>query len=379
VNVITVTSDRLQALGLVRATLLVDETRVRTNIQRFVDRAHASGVLLRPHFKTHQSAVVGDWIRQAGIERATVSSLGQAEYFCGHGWLDLTLAVGANPREAAEYDRLAACCDLGLCFDDPRAVVAVAGALDHQVGAWIELDPGYGRTGVPWHDGARLVELARAMAAAPGLEYRGLLAHAGHSYAAAGPAAAALVYTETLGRLQSARSALVEAGLPAGSLSAGDTPGFAAVDDWSGLDEARPGNFVFHDLMQLSVGACTEQDLACAVACPVIGVYPERGECVVHAGAVHLSKEHLATEQGPCFGRLLTLDEAGFGSLVPGWRLTGLSQEHGIVTAPEAGALADLQPGDLMLVAPVHSCLACEQFGAYRDLKGNEIGRYRRC
>jgi D-serine deaminase-like pyridoxal phosphate-dependent protein len=58
-----------------------------------------------------------------------------------------------------------------------------------------------------------------------------------------------------------------------------------------------------------------------------------------------------------------------------------LSQEHATVRATDQHArrtLARLAPGDLLLVAPVHSCLACEQFGSYRTCGGETLTRYRR-
>jgi len=381
VSDLAATSRRLAGLGLRRTTLLVDRRRAVANIDRFAARARSSGVVLRPHFKTHQSAGVAAWFRAAGIDRATVSSVGQAAYFADHGWDDLTLAMPANPREVADYAALAARVRLGLLVDHERTVDALASGLDRPVRVWIDIDPGYGRTGVGWHDGERLVAIARRVTATAQLEYAGLLTHAGQSYAARSANAAAAVFDVVRQRLRSARATLVAAGLPGGRLSAGDTPGFAATVDWSGLDEARPGNFVFYDLMQLVAGICTASDLACAVACPVVGVYPHRREAVVHAGAVHLSRECLAHGGQAEYGRLLALADDGFGNLLPGWSLTGLSQEHGILTAqgePATAQLAALAPGDLVLVAPVHACLTCEQFGSYRTVEGDELLRFRR-
>jgi D-serine deaminase-like pyridoxal phosphate-dependent protein len=216
----------------------------------------------------------------------------------------------------------------------------------------------------------------RQIATADGLTYRGLLTHAGQSYGAA-PAEAARVFTATRDQLDGLRAGLAAAGLPGGELSAGDTPGFAAVRDWSGLDEARPGNFVFYDLMQLATGACGPEDLACAVAAPVIGVYPERAEIVVHAGAVHLSKDALTDTDGHAvYGRLLTMTAAGFGPLADGGVVTSLSQEHGVISLPQQRDAEDFSPGDLVLVAPVHSCLTCEQYSGYLTPAGERLARY---
>ena len=375
------TSRRLQELDLQRATLLVDRRRAEANINRFVERAGAAGVSLRPHFKTHQSAAVAQWFRSAGVTRATVSSLGQATYFADHGWSDLTLAIGANPLEVANYSNLAARISLGLTVDSSETVARLSAGLVSEVRISLEIDVGDGRAGIPWHQMRRLADLAEQVTGADNLELVGLLAHAGQTYDAADPGEAAAVFHTTREHLQDCRRELTRAGFSGLLISAGDTPGFATVTDWTGLDEARPGNFVFHDLMQLVAGACTEAGLACAVGCPVISVHPERGEVVVHAGAVHLSMERLTDLHGDCFGCLMSLEEGGFGSLLADWSLTKLSQEHGVVTARGAAAneqLRQLRPGDLALVAPVHSCLTCEQFASYRTLDGEVLARYSR-
>jgi D-serine deaminase-like pyridoxal phosphate-dependent protein len=135
--------------------------------------------------------------------------------------------------------------------------------------------------------------------------------------------------------------------------------------------------------MQLRAGVCRPEDLACAVAAPVIAVHPERDEAVVHAGAVHLAKERLpdASTGGESYGGLMALDAGGFATLLPGWSLARLSQEHGVLRArtPAARAdLASLRPGDLVLVAPVHACLTCEQFASYLTTTGQILPRYRR-
>lgn len=373
------TSRRLRDLGLQRATLLVDRRRAGANLARFATRARAGEVVLRPHFKTHQSAAVAEWFRQVGVTRAAVSSVGMAGYFADHGWTDLTLAIGANPLEMREYDELAGRIELGLTIDAPATLSALVSGLRQPVTIWIEIDTGHGRGGVRWDDSSALIDLVRCVVQAGAVTLGGLLTHGGHSYASDSQAAAATTFATVRRRLQASRATLREAGLPSGILSAGDTPGFAASEDWSGLDEARPGNFVFFDLMQLAAGVCTQADLACAVACPVIGVYPERHEALVHAGAVHLSLESLPSDRS--HGRLLGIDGDGFATLLEGWSVGALSQEHGRLVALTDTArreLADLQPGDLVLIAPVHACLTCEQFDRYWTLDGQELPRYRR-
>ncbi|MEN8007934.1 MAG: alanine racemase, partial [Candidatus Krumholzibacteriota bacterium] len=231
------------------------------------------------------------------------------------------------------------------------AARAIAG-LD--VDVWIKVDTGYGRTGVRWDESDRLLEILVTVD-----NPVGLLTHAGHSYAVRDGDGLPELFTETAQRLTSARDA---ADRPELKLSLGDTPCCSAVADFTGVDEIRPGNFVFYDLMQLQIGSCSENQIAAAAVCPVVGIYPERNQVVVHGGVVHLSKESLEIDGRRIYGRLGTLDlppgghSAGLGEVFAAAPVVSLSQEHGIIEAP-GSICRELAIGDLVVVWPVHSCL----------------------
>jgi D-serine deaminase-like pyridoxal phosphate-dependent protein len=149
------------------------------------------------------------------------------------------------------------------------------------------------------------------------------------------------------------------------------------VTDLTGLDEIRPGCFVFGDLQQYQLGACRAADLALAVACPVAGVYPEREQLIIHGGAVHFSRDRLVAPTGQeLFGYLTYLNEHGWGPPDEENVLISLSQEHGVIQA-SGELLASIQPGQLILVLPVHACLTGDLFPSYRTLTGQTIARRR--
>ena len=61
--------------------LLIDSNKVRENLEGMVLKAKESNTELRPHFKTHQSKIIGSWFKESGVKAITVSSLKMAEYF----------------------------------------------------------------------------------------------------------------------------------------------------------------------------------------------------------------------------------------------------------------------------------------------------------
>ncbi len=354
------TSTILQQKGITHPTVVLDKGRAQANIRSMVKKARQAGAIFRPHFKTHQSAVVGRWFHDAGVRHIAVSSLAMAEQFADLGWRDITLALLFNPLEMERAMQLAQYLGqrggrLGLLVDSPYTAGIIAEGFETPTDIWLKVDTGYGRTGISWDDEEKLtntLEACRELAVPAGL-----LTHSGHSYHARGAEAVTKIYEETVTRLTSARDCTGRAGL---LLSVGDTPCCSIVDDLSACDEIRPGNFVFNDLMQLEIGSCGAADLASATVCPVVGVYPERRQIVIHGGAVHLSKESLA---GPIYGCLGTVTENGIDEVLRQAPLVSLSQEHGVVefSHDDFRAMAgDLKPGDLVLVWPVHSCLNCD-------------------
>jgi D-serine deaminase-like pyridoxal phosphate-dependent protein len=341
-----------------RPTLVVDRARAERNIERMAAKAAASGVRFRPHFKTHNSLEVGDWFRGFGVTAITVSSVEHAVTFADAGWDDITIAFPLVTRALPVISELAARVRLGVLVENPETATALR-VVDAPLDVWVDVDAGYRRSGVAWDDAAGLVSVAEAVAALPRHRLRGVLTHAGNTYHVATPAAIEAIWTDTSARLASARDVIAGAtGRRDLEISVGDTPGCSLMPALDGVDEVRPGNFVFYDLQQLALGACAEDDLALAIACPIVGVYPERGEAVVHGGSVQLSRD---VAPGPGtetnYGRLAVVG-------ADGWRLLPaedacvrtISQEHGVIRCSPA-VLPGLRPGDLAFIIPAHACL----------------------
>jgi D-serine deaminase-like pyridoxal phosphate-dependent protein len=368
-----------------KPTVLLDEARARRNLATMAAKARRQGVRFRPHFKTHQSAEMGEWFRQEGVQAITVSSVDMAQYFAGSGWQDILIAFTANPRQVSSLNQLASQIHLELLVESPETVTFLQEHLTQAVDVWLKVDVGAHRTGIPVDDHSGLLALAKDVRG-PRLRLRGLLTHAGHTYHPGSQSIPAL-YQRALGGLQRAQAALCQAGFSGVQISYGDTPSCTLVEDFDGLDEIRPGNFIFYDLMQHQLGVCGEDAIAVAVACPVVAKHAETvsgnntHRLVLYGGAVHLSKEALEAPGGVSYGGLAPLAAAaphwggqpvGWGKMLPGAHLYALSQEHGLaMVSPEQ--YDQIQVGDLVAVIPVHSCLTVDLHRQYLTLEGRYI------
>lgn len=350
----------------VKPTLLLDEKRCRANIARMSAKARKLGKSLRPHFKTHQSLKVGGWFREAGITAITVSSVDMAAYFASDGWDDITVAFPVNPTDASRIDALASSITFNCLVESTEAVGMLEERLTADVGIFVKVDTGYGRTGVRFDDTGALEEVIAAVLGSGRLRLKGFLAHAGHSYQATSREEILAINRQTYMGLSRARE--IAGGGQGLVASLGDTPCCSVAEDFDGADELRPGNYVFNDMQQVSLGSCEPSDVAIAMACPVVAIHPSRGEIIVHGGAVHLSKDtYECSDRRRVFGQVVTIGEGGWSEPVDGARVVSVSQEHGKIVAPP-DLLSSVSVGDTLGILPAHSCLTANLARGYTTL-----------
>jgi len=363
----------------IKPALVLDAGRARRNIGRMAAKARRLGLRFRPHFKTHQSRAVGRVFRASGVEAITVSSVDMAEYFAADGWRDILVAFPLNILEIDGLRRLARRVKLGVLVEAGEGLAALAAGVGRPVDVWIKIDIGANRAGLDWNDRAGQARVCAEAVRLPRLRLRGLLTHNGRTYAARTPEALAASHADSLDKMRRARRALEAAGFAGLEISVGDTPSCSRLEDFDGVDEVRPGNFVLYDVTQLELGSCAERDGAAAVACPVVAVHGRRREIVVYGGAIHLSKEDfVSARDGRIYGRVCRPRGAGWGPVLPGTSVRALSQEHGVVATTE-DVIRRTRPGDILFVLPVHSCLTVDLWRQYVDLEGNKIPTIRAC
>jgi D-serine deaminase-like pyridoxal phosphate-dependent protein len=357
-------------MQLIQPTLLLDKKRAIRNIEMMTTKARRSGVIFRPHFKTHQSAAIGGWFREASVDRITVSSLDMALYFAKNGWRNITVAFPVNLPEINKINRLAEKIELHLLVESTESVKLLEQQLRHPVHLWIKIDTGYHRTGIEWDNFTKILQVAETIERAEKISLQGLLTHSGHSYRAKSTAEIREIYSDTVLKLKSVKDRLASAGINEVKISIGDTPTCSVVENFEDVDEIRPGNFVFYDVMQLRLGSCSEHQIAVGLACPVVARHQQRNEIVIYGGAIHLSKEFLMDENDtPVFGFVCRLRENGWAPIAKSSYVSALSQEHGIIKA-DSDFFEQVKIGDILVILPVHSCLTANLMKRYRTLDG---------
>ncbi len=359
-------------LKISKPTFVVDKAVCLDNIRRMAEKARKHSLRFRPHFKTHQSATIGNWFRDFGVTSIAVSSVSMARYFALHGWDDIIIAFPVNVLESDEINELAAKISINVLIENTSALSLFLKRLSNKVGVYIEIDTGYFRSGIEVSKVNQVDELLSLLKGNPWVEFKGFLSHTGQTYSARNPEEILIRHADALMKLRSLKEHY-QTIYPGIEVSLGDTPACSLSDRFDGADEIRPGNFIFYDLMQYELGVCDKGQISAKVFCPVVSRHFSRNEFVMYGGAIHLSKEYIINNLNKkSYGAVgVCCCESGIPAGENTW-VSGLSQEHGIIKA-DFEDLKNFRIGGLAEIIPVHSCLAADLAGYYLTTDGKII------
>ncbi|MGQ1785014.1 alanine racemase [Saccharicrinis sp. GN24d3] len=357
---------------IIEPTLLLNTSICKANIKKMAERVKGWRGDFRPHFKTHQSAEIGGWFREVGVERITVSSFTMAKYFAQQGWQDITVALTCTKIHSELINELSANINLNILVEDDETIQELEKTLKNPVGVFIKADTGYNRTGINASDLSGIKKILCCLKDTTKLIFIGFLTHAGNTYYARNKEQLEDMVEPALEKILAIKTFLKDE-FPLMQLSWGDTPSCSIYNNFYGMDEYRPGNFVFYDYTQVQIGSCKMSDVAVCLAAPVLAVHPQRKEIVMHAGAVHLSKDWVELPSGvTSYGKVVKLNGLEWDTEQVVGEVRSISQEHGIVSVGEE-ALEQIKPGDTLGIIPVHSCLTAHLMKQFLSNEGNFI------
>ncbi|MDP4185921.1 MAG: alanine racemase [Bacteroidota bacterium] len=353
-------------------TLLIDSRIAKENIRKMAEKAVDLGLNFRPHFKTHQSMEIAKWFREAGIDQCAVSSVRMASYFARNGWNKITIAFPVNILEIEAINRLASAIELDLLIESAASVEFLSLHLKSKVGIWIKIDCGYHRTGIAPYQTDTIDNILKKIGRSERLSFKGFLTHNGSTYKCQGADQVLGTHKKVLGDLARLKEYYLPR-FPDLQISYGDTPSCSLSKTFPEIDELRPGNFVFYDVMQVQIGSCSFDQIAVKMVCPVVALHPRRNEAVIYGGGVHMSKEFIINNQGKkVYGCVCSIAGSPITPCLEENIASSLSQEHGILRLNH-DYFQDLKIGDLIEIYPVHSCMTANLMKNYLSEEGQAI------
>ena len=359
-------------MNITKPTLLLDLQRCKNNIKRMAEKAKKNNLSFRPHFKTHQSIEIGNILKEFGIDKITVSSVEMAQYFADAGWNEITIAFPLNPLEINEIEKLANEINLNILISSQDSAEKLIEITQKELNYFIEIDTGYHRSGILAEDILQIEKINALLKKQH--NFKGFLTHSGHTYHASSTNEILAFHQKTIAKMSYLKNKFMS-DFPELNTSIGNTPSCTLAEDFGNVDEIRPGNFVFFDLMQYNLEVCKFEDIAVCVACPVVDINRDRNQIVIYGGGVHFSKEHLIQNGKKSFGQVVKFDEFSWQESDGNSYLISLSQEHGIIQATNE-LMNKISIGDVVGVIPVHSCMTANLIGSYKTLNGQIFGHF---
>ena len=241
---------------------------MQDNIDRMQGFAAQHNLDVRPHVKTHKCVEIGRRQVEAGAVGITAGNVGEAEVFAAAGFDDIFLAYPIWPAgtKGTRIRRLAETTRLRVGVDNVAAVEALADAMGDEpdrLQVVVEVDCGARRSGAPPEVAGDLALAARKR----GLVPVGVFTYPGHG--SSGRDARKRAAQDQQAALTTAVRSLADVGVTAEVVSAGSTP-TVEFSTSSVITEIRPGEYVFCDLDNTRLGACSEDQIALFVAATVV-------------------------------------------------------------------------------------------------------------
>lgn len=341
--------------------IVVDLDIMERNLNRVADYAREHGLRLRPHTKTHKSSLLGRMQLDHGAVGLTVAKVGEAEVMIRAEPKDLLVAypvLGIGKlRRLLDIARQT---KLSVALDSLAAATALSDAASSagaEIGVLVEEDVGLGRMGLP--DPQRLVNLATEISQLPGLRLEGFNFYPGHIKAM--DEAGLALFRELSPLLETGIAKWKAAGLPLEVVSGGSTPTLFHSHELAGLNEIRPGTYIFNDRNTVECGAASLADCAAHIAVTVVSTNRADG-LIVDGGSKTFSSDRLVVGGEVSFGRVRELPEASF---------VKMNEEHGYINLPGAGDR--FKVGDRLHILPNHICVAVNLHERVYGFRGERV------
>ena len=343
--------------------LILDLDALEANIRKMGDYARAHGMRLRVHGKMHKSVDVAKLqMRIGNAIGVCCQKVSEAEVFVRGGIKDIL--VSNEVRDPAKIDRLARLPKLGAsvitCVDDLANVAELSEAATRHgttLGCFVEIDCGAGRCGVTAPES--VVEIAQAIAAAPGLSFRGLQAYQGamqhierYEEREAKLNAAIALVTETARQLEAV-------GLKPELVSGGGTGSYYFESNSGIYNELQCGSYAF---MDADYGRIRDQ----------AGNRIDRGEWQNALFILTSVMSHAKPFQAVCDAGLKAQSVDSGLPVIFGRddvKYIKCSDEHGVIDDPQAV----LKPNEKLRLVPGHCDPTCNVHDWYVGVRGGRV------
>jgi D-serine deaminase-like pyridoxal phosphate-dependent protein len=341
--------------------LIVDLDVMERNLSRMAAYCREHELRLRPHTKTHKIPELARKQIQSGASGITVAKLDEAEVMINAGLDDVLIAYPiVGPTKTHRLADLAQRATITVSLDSETAARGISAAVSERqstVNILVELDVGFGRCGVPSETEA--LNLAQTIASLPGVNFQGLMFFPGHF--GVDPEQRKTLRADVNELLDRCLNSFARAGIPLHTISGGSTPSRYESDLFHGMNETRPGTYIFNDRNTVGVSAASLDDCALSVLVTVVST-SIFGHAAIDGGSKTFSSDRYQAEDGRGFG--LVKDD-------PAVEIERFSEEHGHLNI--ARSERRYRVGDRLAVIPNHVCSTVNMHDEIYGVRGERV------
>lgn len=341
--------------------VVIDLDVMDQNLARMAAYCRDHKLLLRPHTKSHKIPELAQRQIASGATGITVAKLGEAEVMLEAGIKDILIAYPiVGGEKTARLARIAEQANIRVSLDSAeaaRGISAAAARHGSTIGVLVEMDVGFRRCGLGNEND--LLALARVVSDLPALDFKGLMFFPGHF--TVGPEQRAVLRAQVNDYLDRARETFARAGLSLSIVSGGSTPTAYESSLFHGVNEVRPGMYIFNDRTTAGIKAASLDDCALSVVVTVVSTaVPEHA--IVDGGSKTFSSDRYQAEDAIGFG-LVKEDH----SVV----VERLSEEHGHLNI--ARSERRYRVGDRLSIVPNHVCTTLNMHDEVYGVRGEQV------
>ncbi len=350
---------------------IVIESRLDRNVSEMAAKAKAATVKLRPHVKTHKSPAIGYKQAHAGAIGLTAATVDETLTFLMAGFESILLAcpqVHPDALRLLMHTARQYKAEVILAVDSPATVelaATIAGEMQDKFRVYLIIDVGLGRCGIdPQSEESQ--QLLRLIASFDSLDLTGIMSHAGHAYGARSTQEILAIANAERVAMLTFQQVCVDVTGRRPLVSVGATPTLLAGAGLEGIDEIRPGNYVFRDLTMTTLGVAPIASCALAVLSRVLTLRKDR--VIIDAGSKALSSDRGAhgSDAIEGFGLVVPVEAHLNADYSHFSTVERLSEEHGFV---KRTAAIDWRVGMLVAVIPNHACTAANLAPMYHVVR----------
>lgn len=343
--------------------ILLDLDKLENNLKTYQQAADKHGKQLWPMTKTHKSVEIARMQKDFGATGFLCGTMDECEALCeaGIGPIMYAYPVASEPNLGRAME-LCKKCGMIMRLDDLDAAKAMNDAAK-AAGIVVEytmiVDCGLHRFGV---EPEKVVAFAEKLKQFANLKFRGISTHPGHIYGCSKADEVPAVVKDEVEVMKKAAEELRKAGFAVDMVTSGSTPTYFQALEKGGIDVYHPGNYVFLDVIQMSIDCAKESDCALTVLATVIS-HPKEDLYITDGGA-----KCLGLDQGAHGNNAIK----GFGLVKghPELEVYSLSEEVGKM---HVHGKTNLKVNDKVEIIPNHSCSTANLTNYFVCCRGDEV------